>query len=181
MFSSPYTFPCSKYIRIDQFTFEIQQKPTIAKIEMCIVTVGVHQIVHFRIQYLNQRSMKTINFIECERAKIKIRLFQLNGHKQKLRPTWHKLPHICKMHIHCASIWKVLDHTFHQTAKASIAKGFIVENNQKWGNKITHSLHVANFKMFPHITKRNKMWKILRLKPYNFIENNKSITCKSHF
>lgn len=43
-------------IIIDQLALEIQQEPAIAEVEMCVVAMRVHQLVHLGVEDLNQRA-----------------------------------------------------------------------------------------------------------------------------
>lgn len=55
------------------------------------------------------------------------------------------------MHVHSLARGEILKHAFHKVAEASVAQRFIVENDQKWSDQITHALHVAHLKMLPDI------------------------------
>lgn len=54
--SRPYAFPHREDISVEKFTLKVQEKPTIAEVEVSEVSVGVHQVVHFRIEDLNERA-----------------------------------------------------------------------------------------------------------------------------
>lgn len=52
----PNDFPHGKRVSVDQFPLEVQQEPAIAEVEMGVIASGLHEIVHFRIEYLRQWS-----------------------------------------------------------------------------------------------------------------------------
>ena len=59
-------------------------------------------------------------------------------------------PHVGKMGIHCTPRREVCSHACHELPKARVSESFILQNHQKWGNQVTHSLHVTHFKVLPH-------------------------------
>jgi hypothetical protein len=53
---TPDALPHSKHVGIQQLALEIQQEPPVAEVKVRVVTVSVHQVVHLRVENLNQRA-----------------------------------------------------------------------------------------------------------------------------
>ena len=53
--TGPNHFPHFEHIVIAEFSFEVKQKPAIAKVKVGVVTIRMHQFKQFRIEDLNQR------------------------------------------------------------------------------------------------------------------------------
>lgn len=54
----PNALPRRKDVRIDHLPLKVQQEPTVAKVKVCVVAVRVHQVVHLRVQNLDQGPAK---------------------------------------------------------------------------------------------------------------------------
>lgn len=65
MLGSPYDFPSGKYIDIHKFPFKVQQKPTIAKVKVGIIAVGMHHVIHLCVENLDEGSVGDIVSIIC--------------------------------------------------------------------------------------------------------------------
>lgn len=56
MLRRPNAFPDGKYVSVQQLALEVQQEPSVTEVEVRVVAVGMHQVVHLGIQDLNQRA-----------------------------------------------------------------------------------------------------------------------------
>lgn len=52
----PNRLPSRIDVRVDQFPLEVQEEPAVAEVKVGVVPVGVHELVHFRVQDLYERS-----------------------------------------------------------------------------------------------------------------------------
>lgn len=51
----PDHLPSGEHIRIHQLPLEVQEEPPVTKVEVGVVAVGVHQLVHLRVEDLYER------------------------------------------------------------------------------------------------------------------------------
>lgn len=55
MFGCPDALPRLKDIVVEHLSLKVQQKPPVAEVKVRVVPVRVHQVIHLRVQDLNQR------------------------------------------------------------------------------------------------------------------------------
>ena len=55
-FGGPDSLPNREDVIVDKFALEVQEKPSVAKVEVRVIAVLVHQFEHLCVQYLDQRS-----------------------------------------------------------------------------------------------------------------------------
>lgn len=48
------------YVLVEQFPFEVEQKPAVAEVEVRVVTMRVHQLVQLAVEDLDQRPAKNM-------------------------------------------------------------------------------------------------------------------------